>query len=228
MSDMSTTGASASLLRRFLIVLAGLFLLLVLVLFGAYFYINLRGDREWEAFRAEWEQKGEKFEIKDFIPASVPDDQNFASTPLLAALVDFSKAPGSPVVWNNLQLKDRASAIGALLQNPGRRKTPNAGQWQLAAPVDLVQWHQFLSADSSEMPSDASAAARGVLSVLKQFDSELDELTAPAAGLTACSGSITTRISGCFCRIWLQSGGFPKRFGCGPWRDSGPGRNRRR
>ncbi len=133
MSDKSTTGASPSLLRRLLIVLAGLFLLLVLVLFGAYFYINLRGDREWEAFRAEWEQKGEKFEI-------------------------------------NLQLKDRASAIGAPLQNPGRRKTPNAGQWQLAAPVDLVQWHQFLSADSSEMPSDASAAARGVLSVLKQFD----------------------------------------------------------
>src|SRR5579872_4762843 len=63
-----------------------------LVTFVALGYVeeNWRGKRAWEAYRNELEAKGEKLDLKDFIPPPVPDDQNFAMTPFLAFLFDFN------------------------------------------------------------------------------------------------------------------------------------------
>lgn len=174
-----STGSAPSLSRRLAIVFACLAGLLVLVIVVAYVGINWYGEREWTAFRTEWEKKGEKFAPTDFIPASVPDDQNFATTPLLAAQLDYSRAPGKPVTWNNPALKDRAKDIGAVLQNRGKRKAPGTGQWPLAVPVDLIQWHQFLSPDAPA--TNVQESARGVLEVLKQFDVEFNELASAGA-----------------------------------------------
>lgn len=180
---MSDTPAASppSLFRRLALVFAWLVAFVILAVLGLYTYINWRGEREWAAFRAEWEQKGEKFEVKDFIPPSIPADENFAATPLLAAMVAYSKEPGKPLAWNNPQLMDRVSAIGAVMQNPGRRSAPAAGQWPLAMPIDLVQWHQFLVPDSATDITNVQVAARGILQVLKQFDPEFEELTIASA-----------------------------------------------
>ena len=80
------------MLRWGLIGLAGLITL------GAVFWVeeNWRGKRAWENFKHEWEAKGEKFDLKAFIPPTVPDEENFAMTPFLAPVLDFrpNRKPG--------------------------------------------------------------------------------------------------------------------------------------
>lgn len=163
-------------MRRLFKYFAGLVVLLILAALAGVGYLNWRGEREWQAFRSEWEAKGEKFDPKDFVPAAVPDDQNFATTPLLAALSDFTKPPGQGIRWNNPELKDRVTAIGAVFQNQGRRKSPAAGQWQLAIPMDLIPWQRFLATNPTDDAESQKEAGRGILEALKQFDDEIAEL----------------------------------------------------
>src|ERR1041385_7765208 len=76
-------------LRRILIVLA--WGATIVALF--YGEENWRGRRAWNNYRRELEARGEPFDLKSFIPKPVPDEQNFAMTPLLAPLFDFE--PGT-------------------------------------------------------------------------------------------------------------------------------------
>ena len=177
MSDMSTASQSRSPVRRLLQFLAiGAFTLIALLL-AVVVYVNWRGEREWAQFRSEWEAKGEKFDFTDFIPAAVPDDQNFAATPLLAGLLDYTRVPGQPVRWNNQLSMDRAAAVGAILQNKeSREKVPSAGQWQVGAFVDLVQWQQFLTTNATNVALSQQAAAKDVLAALHGVEAEFAEL----------------------------------------------------
>src|ERR1039457_7615580 len=58
----------------------------ILGLVVALFYLatNLRGSSTWGKYVHEWEAKGERFDFASFIPKPVPDDQNFALTPIVA------------------------------------------------------------------------------------------------------------------------------------------------
>jgi hypothetical protein len=64
-------------------------LVAVVVLF--YAEENWRGKHAWEKYRREREAKGDKFECSAIVLPPVPDDQNFAATPLFAKL--FPKPP---------------------------------------------------------------------------------------------------------------------------------------
>lgn len=80
------------LLRVFLVVAGiGLGLLLVPVLLVA--IENWRGHRAWAACQRELAALGEKLDLKDWVPPPVPDEQNFAATPLFAGL-DFRPGHG--------------------------------------------------------------------------------------------------------------------------------------
>src|SRR5579863_4720129 len=65
--------------RRVLIGLA------CLVTMWALFYTeeNIRGKHAWEQYRREAEARGEQLDYKAFIPKPIPDEQNFAATPLI-------------------------------------------------------------------------------------------------------------------------------------------------
>lgn len=69
------------IIKRGLIGLAGLCVLIVLF----YAEENWRGRHTWEKFKKEWEAKGEQFDFSSFVPPPVPDDQNFALTPIVAS-----------------------------------------------------------------------------------------------------------------------------------------------
>src|SRR5580692_9849331 len=63
---------------------------IILALFGlalCVFYAeeDWRGWHAWQQFKREGEAKGEKFDLVSFIPKPVPDDQNFALTPIVAS-----------------------------------------------------------------------------------------------------------------------------------------------
>src|SRR5262249_1134158 len=51
---------------------------------------NLRGGRAWNSYRKQVEERGEVLDFKAFIPAPVPDEQNFAATPFFKSLFEHS------------------------------------------------------------------------------------------------------------------------------------------
>src|ERR1044071_3028785 len=68
-------------LRRVLIGLA-----CFVTMIGLFYTIeNWRGAHAWNKFKREWKAKGTKLEPQDFIPAPVPDDKNFALTPIASS-----------------------------------------------------------------------------------------------------------------------------------------------
>jgi len=68
------------MIRRYLYGLAGL--ALVVALF--YSEEDWRGKRDWEQFKRAAETKGERFDYASFVPPIVPDNQNFAFSPLVS------------------------------------------------------------------------------------------------------------------------------------------------
>jgi len=69
-----------------------LFVFACLITLVALFYAeeDLRGKYEWDKCKAGLEAKGEKINFDDFIPAPVPDDQNFAMSPVWIARIKYN------------------------------------------------------------------------------------------------------------------------------------------
>lgn len=69
--------------RRTLLGLGGLFILLV------FFHLveNWRGSRAWKAWQKEQEVAGFKFDRASYAPPLIPDDENFAAVPRIAAAI---------------------------------------------------------------------------------------------------------------------------------------------
>ena len=180
MSDSSAAAESPSPFRRF--VKYAFFGIVALILLGLLVagFENWRGRRAWEKFRAEWEAKGEQFDIAAFIPKPVPPEQNFATTPLLAPLLDYDRhTPGKwrdPAGWN------RANALAGAFNDVRGRKVPKTGNWQTATFAELDEWRDYFAGNTNfPFASPPKDAARDVLAALRKFDAELDELTAAAA-----------------------------------------------
>lgn len=180
MSDSSTTTESPSPFRRFAkYAFFGIVALILLGLLVAGFE-NWRGRRAWEKFRAEWEAKGEQFDIAAFIPKPVPPEQNFAMTPLLAPLLDYDRRiPGK---WRDPAGWGRANAVSGAFNNIRGRKVPKIGTWQTATFTELEEWRDYFAGNTNfPFASPPRDAALDVLAALRKFDAELEELTAAAA-----------------------------------------------
>jgi hypothetical protein len=114
-SEVPSPRRSSLLKRLVLWALAGVgFLILLVVVIE-----NWRGKRAWNKFRAEWEGKGEQFELAAVIPKPVPDEQNFAMTPFLAPLLDLNYVQGQ-ARWNDPDGKI-ALALGNVFKTTPRK-----------------------------------------------------------------------------------------------------------
>jgi hypothetical protein len=180
MSDTFTAAESPSPFRRFVkFAFFGILALILLSLLLAGFE-NWRGRRAWEKFRTEWEARGEQFDMAAFIPKPVPPEQNFAMTPLLAPLLDYDRR--NPAKWRDPAGRDRANAVSGALGNYPGRKAPPPGNWQTATLIDLHQWQDyFVGHTNYPSATNSGSPARDVLSALRKFDPELEELSAAAA-----------------------------------------------
>jgi hypothetical protein len=130
MSDTSSAKKSSPFRRVVKFAFFGVIALILLVLL-AVIVENWRGRRAWTHYRAEWEAKGERFDIAAFIPKPVPPEQNFAATPLLAPLLDYDPAdPGkSGAIRPAATVPMRCPALSAI--SPGRRRPRRAvGRWE--------------------------------------------------------------------------------------------------
>jgi hypothetical protein len=165
------------------------FLVAVAILI-ALFYAeeDWRGRRAWEKYRRKWEAKGEHFDREAFIPPPIPDDQNFASIPLLAAMFDYQRDPAKKADWlwltNTAKWRDyaayeRTQQLSIYKIDANR---PSLGQWQSDEVCDLKAWQTYYrSMTNFPVAATPQDAAHDVLFALSKFDSVLSEIRAASA-----------------------------------------------
>jgi hypothetical protein len=117
-----------------------------------------RGKRAWDKFKQGWEAKGETFDFARFIPPSVPDDQNFALTPVVASCyLRWMDKNGHRTEPENTNIVDRLSLdlsrhrvldgysalIPSSLQIPEMNGNLVTNQWQTGGLIDLKAWQIY-------------------------------------------------------------------------------------
>lgn len=137
-----------------------------------------RGWRAWENFRHEWEAKGERFDLASVTPPAVPDEQNFALTPVVATSYEWLldkrggklPQPNTNVVNRlDFDLGDRNLATNAI------------GSWARATTSDLkpmqAQYRELAAKTNLfAVPSQPGLPAADVLLALSKYDATVGEL----------------------------------------------------
>ena len=100
---------------------------------------NWRGKRDWNAYVREHEARGDRLDIAALIPPPVPDDQNFATTTLLAPLFHDETGTYSHDLNEKLKFPEETSTNG--------RKAPPFGDRQQGKEFNLDEWQTFLGGD---------------------------------------------------------------------------------
>ena len=162
----------------------GVFLLACFVTLIALFYVeeNIRGERAWESHRRAWEAKGEKFTIAALAPPPVPDEKNFALTPLLKPALDFTRENGS-AVWRDTNAFEHLKNISAS-QTSGRPEDERLGLGSLEKGTfaDLEACAKFYRGNTNyPQPATPGTAAADILVALGKFDPDVKELREAAA-----------------------------------------------
>ena len=140
-------------LKRIAFTLAVLITLVAVVVV----FENWRGNRAWRNYLAEQEAKGEVLDWRKLVPAPVPDDQNFAKTPLLAKLTDYTYDPESG------QATFADPGAKARLEGMFAWKDPLKGEgaWRKTLRTDWPQMQASLRAlTNSELPVIKASDAR--------------------------------------------------------------------
>src|SRR6267143_1157072 len=111
-------------IRRILIVLAWTATIIALY----YAEENWRGRRAWNKYRQELEARGEQLDYGAFVPKPVPDEENFAATPLVRSWF-LKDSPGS----TNFDKDSYGQASSKIFELPTR-------DWSRRQFIDLVAW----------------------------------------------------------------------------------------
>ena len=139
--------------------------------------------RGWYALRQyehQWEAKGAKFDFMQVIPPAVPDDQNFALTPIVASsyamMMDQSGHelnPRDTNVINRLSMVDYGNEKYGYMDEKGN--------WMGGKVTDLKAWQKFYrdmatKTNQYAVPAQPGSPAADVLFTLGKFDSTIEEL----------------------------------------------------
>ena len=163
------------------------FCFLGLCLLIALFYAeeNWRGRRDWEEYRRQKEARGERLNPLGFVPPPVPESENFAMTPLLAPLFQFT--PGTQQ-WTSTNALERAQrfapgfdAAARIVKSP---KAARSNSWVIAR-TDMAVWHAALrlrerAPHSNPFPGGPAEADAIVDQQISQTPGELRDAAAKA------------------------------------------------
>jgi tetratricopeptide (TPR) repeat protein len=157
-----------------------------LTILAALFYCeeDYRGWHAWQSFKQQEEAKGERFDFASVVPPPVPDDQNFALTPIVASCYEGGLTKEGKVVKPfNTNVVDRL-AISAY-DSATWPFDPTNGYWARGTFTDLSAWQKYYRTPSTNdgvptnefpiSPQPQSPAA-DVLLALSKFDSTIEEL----------------------------------------------------
>lgn len=142
-----------------------------------------RGKRAWEKYRREAEARGEELNWLKFIPAAVPDNQNFAMAPFLKPLLEIDQSRTNGSIWLDTNGLNRARDFASDLRKADEKAKKGEGS---PFPEPLTDFRKLAAELQKEQSSSASAnkpftqteAAAYVLDDMKQYQPVLDELRA--------------------------------------------------
>jgi hypothetical protein len=158
---------------RFLFGVACFVTLIALIFFEE----NVRGRSAWLKHKQACEAKGEKFLITELAPRAVPDEQNFALTPLLKPALDYSRVNGA-VVWNDTNGLARLDKLRVDL-SPDRKPNEHLvlGSLDKGTFADLTACREFYRSNTNyPQPAVSGTAAEDILFALGGFDAAFREL----------------------------------------------------
>ena len=142
-----------------------------------------RGKHDWEKFKHEWEAKGEHFDFASVIPKPVPDDQNFALTPVVASCYSYILTREGKRIPNEQRDTNLVNqlAMDILSNKDNWKDSPTNGNWLRQTKTDLLGWQQYyrtLAAKTNEfqVPEQPQSPAADVLLALSKYDSTIEEL----------------------------------------------------
>ncbi len=149
---------------------------------------NWRGRRALANFKQQWEAKGEHFDYASVVPPVVPDDQNFAMTPLVVDSIKSEYGANVAKQWYGVTLteSERTKLVNRFnFQIEGdydsKSKPTENGNWEKATKTDLAGWQQYyrlLAAKTNlfSIASQPQSPAQDVLLALSKYDSAVEEL----------------------------------------------------
>jgi len=130
-------------------------------------------QQAWEACKAALEAKGEHMDLAWFNPPPVPDDKNFALTPLLKPLLDYTVDPKTHTyVFSDPDPPVKKISVyieGATADNPSSKS------WETGHARNLEALQVYYRASLPGMTLSKSAP-EDVLAVLSRFDAMFAEL----------------------------------------------------
>jgi hypothetical protein len=157
-----------------------------------------RGKHDWENFKQEWEAKGENFDKDSIVPQQVPDDENFAMSPVWIAELKyiFQSQPKRAEAWygdkiygeevsNCFLLLPMATSIviGDNDSWVGHHMPEISGHWPTAQTTDLRPWQIFYRGLEQSNPAVGIAIApkpqtpaKDVLLALNKYDPLIERL----------------------------------------------------
>lgn len=151
-------------LRWIILGIAGLFTLGALV----WTEENWRGKHDWLTFKAEWEAKGEHFDLDYYTPKPVPPEQNFVATPFLAPMLNY-RIDNGDVVWGDSNGIARIKSVE--VENVPSADITRQRFCDLAAAAKSLR-------SNTNFPAapDALSPPEAVLFALRKFDPVISEL----------------------------------------------------
>jgi hypothetical protein len=147
-----------------------------------------RGWHAWNNFKQEWEAKGEKLDYASVIPSAVPNEQNFALTPVVASCYEmYFDKNGYEVKPRNTNVVDRLSILSwrDISYENQREKVPDSAGWLAAQKVDLKAWQAFFRSppptnsvltNSFPIAPQPQTPAEDVLLALSKYDAVIEEI----------------------------------------------------
>ncbi len=139
---------------------------------------NWRGKRAWEQYREEQEAKGVSFDYNSVVPPPVPEEKNFAMTPLLKPLLELNP-PGSEQRRKDTNGVQRVEELSISPQPWSEVYAGLHGQpvWTQGKRLDLEKWQTAIFASTNlAHPAEPGKPAEDVIFALKQYDPAFTEL----------------------------------------------------
>ena len=160
--------------------LLGMFCL-ALMAFFVVLVLDMSDKGGLNRFERQWEAKGEHFDFASFVPKPVPDDQNFALTPIVASSYEqMLDKNGHEIVPRRTNIVNRLEmelyGEERLLNYP-----TNGGNWAKGTKTDLKAlqlYYRALAAKTNDFPvaPQAQSPATDVLLALSKYDGNIEEL----------------------------------------------------
>src|SRR5262245_25447792 len=107
--------------------------------------------KAWEKCRRDLEAKGEHLDWQYFVPPAVPDDQNFAMTPSLAPLMDFTTNTEGKRVQRD------TNAVARLEQLFAWAGYLEGCDWQRMQFADLTGWQKWFRGLTNESDEELAS-----------------------------------------------------------------------